>query len=136
MIPALLAVPLAESVLGTVVNAFSPQQAQSSAPAPFTPHLNRAQATAPAEAAPSASPSGTMTKSEWNQLSETDKLAWLKGLAGSHVHATDASGRTFSGVVGNVQQMGGALAMNIGGHLVSLSQLKQISWSPSVTAAA
>jgi hypothetical protein len=134
VIPAILAAPLVQSVVGGVVNGvmncFAP-----SAPAPisrpsFNPYLDGAAATLQA---PLVSPStGTMRSDEWNQMGATDVQSWAKSLAGKHVDATDESGRTISGLVGGMQMLGNNLALNIGGHLVSLSQLKQISWSPSV----
>jgi hypothetical protein len=135
VIPAILAAPLVQGVVGSVVggvmNMFSP-----SGPAPtgsvantFNPYLDRAATAAPAPSI--SSPSGTMRSDELGQMSPTDAQSWAKSLAGKHVDATDESGRTISGLVGGMQMLGSTLALNIGGHLVSLSQLKQISWSPS-----
>jgi hypothetical protein len=75
---------------------------------------------------------GTMRAEQWNRMGNSDVKSWVSSLAGRHVNATEASGRTISGVVNGVQQVGDALALNIGGHLVSLSQLQQISWSPAI----
>ena len=139
MIGALLAVPMVEGVvggvLGSVANVFSPS---SPAPAPsasastFSPYLARATSVEPTQPSFTPSPTGTMRADQWNQMGSTDAQSWMKSLAGRHVDATDETGRTISGVVGGMQQLGGVLALNIGGHLVSLSQLKQINWSPSV----
>ena len=134
MIPALLAAPMVEGVIGNVVgqvmNCFAPSTPPPTAAAPsFSPYLRSASAAAPTS--PGSSPTGTMRADQWNQMSSTDAQSWMKSLAGRHVDATDESGRTISGLVGGVQQIGNTLALNIGGHLVSLSQLKQISWSPS-----
>jgi hypothetical protein len=137
VIPALLAIPLVEGVAGSVMNCFAP-----SAPAApdaatgsnsFSPYLNRAAGMTAAPQLPSATaPSGTMRADQWSQMDSSDTQTWLKGLAGRHVDATDDSGRTISGVVSGVQQLGNTLAINVGGHLVSLSQLKQVTWSPAV----
>lgn len=139
MIGALLAVPMVEGVVGSVVgnvmNCFAPSTPASSASAPaFSPYLNKAALATPTAAQPSftPSPTGTMRADQWSQMGSLDVKSWMQSLAGRHVDATDETGRTYSGVVGGMQQLGGVLALNIGGHLVSLSQLKQISWSPSV----
>jgi hypothetical protein len=66
-------------------------------------------------------------------MGSADLSTWMKSLTGSHINATDVAGHTVSGVVSGVQQLGGALALNVGGHLVSLSQLQQISWSPAIS---
>jgi hypothetical protein len=134
VIPALLAVPAVESVLGGVVgsvaNIFSPSTPPPASSSAFNPYLNAA-SVAP-QPAPGISPSGTMRAEDWRQMSTTDLQSWTKSLAGKHVDATDQSGRTISGVFNGMQQLGSTVALNIGGHLVTLSQLKQISWSPSV----
>jgi hypothetical protein len=127
MIPALLAVPMVEGLVGGAVSALTPQ---SSTPPPFTPSLNQAQ-TAPAST-PVIGPSGTFTSNDWDQMPGSSVVSWAKGLAGSHVSATDFSGKTYCGVVGGVEANNGVVALNIGGHLVNLSQLKQISWSPNI----
>jgi hypothetical protein len=136
MIPAILAAPMVEGVVGGVIggvmNAFSPSEPTAPLPttnSSFSSSLNQA-ATAPSSAPLSST--GIMHSSEWNQMGSADIKSWAQGLAGRHVDATDASGRTISGQVNGMQMMGGVPALNIGGHLVSLSQLKQISWSPSV----
>jgi len=136
VIPAILAAPVVENVVGGVVNQVSsmlssPESAPVSAAA-FNSKLNSATAAAAPASAGSASPSGTMRADDWGQMSTADQKSWLQGLAGKHVDATDESGRTISGTVGGMQMLGSTLAVNIGGHLVSLSQLKQVSWSPSV----
>ena len=132
MIPALLAAPLVGSVVGSVAgsvaNCFAP-----SAPS-FDPYLNQATKAAATPApipSASASPTGTLRADQWSQLGKSDLQTWMKSLAGRHVDATDQTGRTISGLVGGMQQLGDTMALNIGGHLVSLSQLKQVSWSPS-----
>jgi hypothetical protein len=136
VIPAILAAPLVQGVVGGVVNGvmtmFSPSgraPTSGSTAASFNPYLDRAATTPPSP--PVSSSTGTMRSGDWNQMSSTDVQSWAKGLAGKHVDATDESGRTISGQVGGMQMLGNNLALNIGGHLVSLSQLKQISWSPS-----
>lgn len=137
MIPALLAIPVVQDVVGQVMNTFAPAPTAPPAPAPaFTPALNNATSAAttlPNTTLPNTtSPSGILRADQWNQLSPSGVTSWAKGLAGRHVDATDATGRTISGVVTGVQPSGNTLDLNIGGHIVSLSSLKQISWSPSV----
>ena len=131
MIAALLAAPIVQGAVGQVMSCFAPSSpaAPASASASFNPYLT--QATAAPQLSPGSSPIGTMRADQWSQMKNSDVQSWMKSLAGRHVDATDESGRTISGVVGGMQQMGNTLALNIGGHLVSLSQLKQISWSPS-----
>jgi septal ring-binding cell division protein DamX len=143
MIPALLGIPVVEGVVGGVVgsvaNLFSPSQPDAPAPAAspistkgFTPYLNNASA-ATAPQAPGTTPSiGSMRADEWGQMAPTDVQSWAKSLVGKHVTATDQTGRTISGDVSGMQMLGNTLALNVGGHLVSLSQLKQITWAPSV----
>jgi hypothetical protein len=138
VIPALLGIPLVEGVVGGVVgsvaNCFAPSTpppASSSTSSSFTPYLNNASATAAAPQPSPASPTGTMRSDQWGQMQTSDLKSWMTSLAGKHVNATDATGRTISGVVSGAQQLGNTMALNIGGHLVSLSQLSQISWSPS-----
>lgn len=133
MIPAILAAPVVEGVLGQVIGMLAPQSSSSSSSTPtpsFTPALNKA--TTAATPSPIAGASGTMTSSDWSQMSPTDLQSWTKSLAGRHVHATDVSGRTISGIVEANQQTGGVPSLNVGGHLVSLSQLNQITWSPAL----
>ena len=136
MIPAILAAPLVEGVVGGVVgqvmNCFAPSTPSAPASsASFNPYLARAAAATPLQASLAASPTGTMRADQWSQMDSSDVQSWMKSLAGRHVDATDESGRTISGVAGGMQQLGSTLAINIGGHLVSLSQLKQVTWSPS-----
>ena len=138
MIPAILAAPMVEGVVGGVINGVeSLFSSPDSAPTPAsTAVFNSKLSTATAAAAPvsttGAAPSGIMRASDWSQMSPTEQKTWLQGIAGKHVDATDESGRTISGLVGGMQMLGNTVAVNIGGHLVSLSQLKQVSWSPSV----
>jgi len=142
VIPAIIAAPMVEGVVGGVVgsvmNCFAPSAPTSAYPttastpatgSTFSPYLNRASAP---DASPATFSSGVIRSSQWNQMDSKDLTAWMKSLQGSHVHATDATGKTYSGVVSGVQQTGNTTTLNIGGHLVSLSQLNQISWSPAV----
>jgi hypothetical protein len=137
MIPALLALPAVEGVVGQVLGLLSPESStspSSTAPTPsFTPAFNKA-STATVTPAPSTliGPSGAMTSQSWSQMNPTDLQTWMNGLTGHHVHATDISGRTISGVVEAVQTSNGVPSLNVGGHLVSLSQLNQITWSPAI----
>jgi hypothetical protein len=137
MIPALLAVPVVEGVvggvMGSVANIFSPSTPPASASSTaFNPYLNKATAAAVPQPSPTTEPSGTMRADQWNQMGKADTQSWLKSLSGRHVEATDESGKTITGQVNGMQMLGNTMALNIGGHLVSLSQLKQVSWSPSV----
>ena len=72
-----------------------------------------------------------MLANQWNQMSGTDVQSWAKSLAGRHIDATDFAGHTVSGVVSNVTQSGSTMSLTVGGHPVSLSSLKQVSWSPT-----
>ncbi len=134
MIAALLAAPIVEGVVGgavgQVMNCLAPSAPGAPAPS-FSPYLNRAATIAAPQPSPATSPIGTMRADQWNQMGKSDLQSWMKSLAGRHVDATDETGRTISGLVGGMQLLGGMPALNIGGHLVSLSQLKQITWSPS-----
>ncbi len=137
MIPAILAAPLVQNVVGGVVGGvaslFSPPTPMQTGAAgnSFHPYLDQA-SSATSVATPSiSSPSGTLFADDLGQMSPTDAQSWAKSLAGKHVDATDNSGRTITGQVAGMQMLGSTLALNIGGHLVSISQLKQISWSPS-----
>lgn len=139
MIPAILAAPVVGdavgSAVGSVVGGIS---SLFSGPTPtpatsFNPYLNNATATAaPQPPAVSNEATGTMRADDWNQMGHVDLQAWAKGLAGKHITATDTTGRTITGIVSGVQQLGDTMALNVSGHLVSLSQLKQVTWSPSV----
>jgi hypothetical protein len=137
MIPALLAAPIVQGVLGQVMNLLSPTPntppATATTTTSFSPYLNRAAGMAQTSLTPSAStsPSGIMRADEWNQMQPADMKTWAQSLTGRHVDVTDAAGRTISGVVSGTQQMGNTFGLNIGGHLVSLSQLKQVTWSPA-----
>jgi hypothetical protein len=130
VIPALLALPAATSIVGGVVggvmNAFAPSSPTPAAP-PFSPYIDKV--ATPTAAAPSLSRSGMLRSEEWGQMDNTTLKTWAQGLSGHHIDATDSTGRTISGVVGNVSQLGNNLTLSVGGHLVSLSQLKQITWS-------
>jgi hypothetical protein len=141
MIPAILAAPLVQgvvgSVVGSVMNCFAPSAPPPATASPtsgstFTPYLNSATTATAPQFSPSTFSSGTIRASQWNQMGSVDMNSWMKSLQGSHVDATDATGRTISGNVTGVQQLGNTMALNIGGHLVSLSQLNQITWSPSI----
>jgi len=141
VIPALLAAPMVQgvvgsiagSVAGTVQSLFSSPSSTSAPSTAFNPYLERAgQQAASFQPSAFASPSGSMTATDWSQMSPTDVQSWMKSLAGKYVHATDVSGRTVSGVVGGLVQNGGVPALNVGGHLVSLSQVNQITWSPAI----
>ena len=134
MIPALLAAPMVQGVIGNVggvvggmINSLAPAKPSAEAP-PFSAYIDRV-------ARPSTSPAGSsvgiMRSEQWSNMHPTDLVTFANSLAGRHVDATDESGHVFSGTVTGTQQLGDSLALKIGGHLVSLSQLKQISWSPA-----
>ena len=133
MIPALLAVPMVQNlvggVVGGVVNAFAPSTPPPSTPTTFAASLNRA--AAPGTSAPSMAASGVLRADQWAHMNPTAVQSWAKGLIGRHVDATDASGRTVSGLVSALQPAGNSLSLNVGGHLIALSNLKQISWASS-----
>jgi hypothetical protein len=128
MIPALLAVPAATSLVGGVVggvmNAIAPSHSEPAAPS-FSPYIDRVAT----PTAPSLNSAGTLRSEQWGEMDGTSLKNWAQGLAGHHIDATDATGRTISGVVSNVSPLGHDLSLNVGGRLVTLSQLKQISWS-------
>ena len=140
MIPALLAAPMVQgivgsiagSVAGTVESLFSHPSAAPANSAAFNPYLEQASQSAVAAPSAYATPSGSLTTNDWSQMSPADVQSWMQSLTGKHVHATDVSGRTVSGVVSGVTQNGSVLSLNVGGHLVSLSQVNQITWSPAV----
>ena len=133
MIPVLAALPAVQGVLGDVVgsvaNVFSPQPI-APAPAnslPFSSALNSASSAA--AAATVSTSCGIMRSAQWNQMSGTELQSWAKGLAGRHVDATDAAGHAITGTINGVTPNGNDISLNINGHLVALSDLKQISWS-------
>jgi hypothetical protein len=134
MIPALFAAPMVQGIVGSVVGgvsgAFAPSAPAQSAPPAFSPYMDRV--AKPAAPSAATSPTGMLRSEDLSRMNATEVQTWANSLAGHHVDATDASGRTISGLVSGMQQMGHTPALNIGGHLVSLSQLKQISWSPAV----
>lgn len=141
MIPALLAAPMVEGVVGSIAGSvagavqslFSPSSPSSAPAASFQPYLEQAgPGAASSSLSPYATPSGTMTTLDWSQMSPADVQSWLQSLAGRHVQVTDVSGRTVSGTVNALLQNGGVPALNVGGHLVSLSQVNQITWSPAI----
>jgi hypothetical protein len=134
LIPAILAAPMVQGVVGGVVgsvmNMFAPSTPTAPAAASsasFGPMLQR-MAQSLHNPAASASP-GMKLSSDWSQMSATDAQTWLQSLSGRHVDATDAAGHSISGTVNGVSVAGHTLSLNIGGQLVSLSNLKQISWS-------
>ncbi len=132
MIPALLALPLAEGAVGSIAGglASAGNRILGSKPS-FTQHLNNL--TSKAQSIVNHFSSiGTMQSGQWSQMNGSDLQNWAQGLVGLHVDSTDISGNAISGVVSSIHQSNGATALEIGGHLVNLSQMKQISWSPSL----
>jgi hypothetical protein len=137
VIPLLAALPVVQGVVGSVsgiaggvMGSFGPSEPTAPAPAtslPFSSALN--QATKSIHATPSITSPGIMRADQWNEMSGTDLQSWAQSLTGHHIDATDAAGHAISGVVSGVQQTGNDVSLNVGGHLVSLSDLKQVSWS-------
>jgi hypothetical protein len=139
VIPAILAAPIAESVAGSVLGTVggaisslfsSPSSSRASA-ASFAPMLR--QAATQAHAAALNSPMGTMTSNDMAGLSGSDLHTWMTGLTGKHVQAVDSQGHTVSGIVEGCSQTGAAAGLNVNGHLLSLSNLSQLTWSPAVS---
>jgi len=142
VIPAILAAPVAQGIVGSVLGSVggtlsslfsSPSSAApaSSVSPSFAPLLTRA--AAQAHAAALNSPMGTMTSTDLGSMSETDLRTWMMGLTGKHVHAVDSQGHAVSGIVEGYSQTGGTIGLNINGHLLSVSSLSQISWSPAIS---
>jgi len=134
VIPALAALPMVQGIVGGVVgsvaNVFSPSEPTAPAPSasiPFSAALGRLTPATPA--APSTATPGILRADQWNQMSDTDVQSWAKSLTGHHVDATNFAGHAISGTVDGIQQTGNGVALNVSGHLVSLSDLKQVSWS-------
>jgi hypothetical protein len=137
MIPALLAAPVVEGVVGSMVGsvagllgANSSTSAGASSASSFAPMLR--QAAARATASLYASPTGAMTTSDWSGMSGTDVQSWLTTLTGKRVHTVDLQGHVVSGVAQGFSTVNGAPGINVGGHFVALSTLNQVSWSPAI----
>jgi hypothetical protein len=116
-------------VVGSVANVFSPEP---TAPTPthslpFSSALSSASSSA--AAATISTSCGIMRADQWNQMSGPELQSWAKGLAGRHIDATDAAGHAITGTVSSVTPNGNEISLNINGHPVALSDLKQISWS-------
>ncbi len=135
MIPVLAALPAVGDVLGgvvgTVANVFSPAPTTTN-PTAFSTAFNSASSAA--SAATISTSCGIMRAAQWNQMSGSELQTWAKGLAGRHIDATDAAGHTVTGTVNGVTPAGNDISLNINGHLVALSGLKQISWSATAAA--
>ena len=133
-----MALPVAQDVLGGVVGSvaglFSSPQPAPTAPssAPFSVALNSASSAA--AAATISTSCGVMNANQLGQMSGSELQSWAKGLTGRHVDATDTAGHAITGVVNGVVPSGTTVSLNIGGHLVDLSNLKQISWSATAAA--
>jgi hypothetical protein len=140
VIPAILAVPAVEGLLGSVAGVassilsapFSQGGPSSATPAAsgFGPILS--QVSSRASALLYATPTGSMTTNDWNGMSGTDVHNWMMSLTGKHVHAVETDGKTISGIVQGYSTMNGTTGLNISGHFVSLSNLNQVSWSPAI----
>jgi hypothetical protein len=137
VIPAILALPAAEGIAGSVLSSvggtlaglFHPGSTGTASASSFAPMLR--QAASQAHAAVLNSPMGTMTSNDLDGMSGPDLRTWMMGLTGKTVHAVDSQGHAISGVVEGYSQTGGTMGLNINGHLVSVAGLTQISWSPS-----
>ena len=133
MIPVMAALPVVQGILGGVVgsvaNVFSPQPTapEPTNSLPFSSALNSASAAA--SAATISTSCGIMRADQWDQMSGPQLQSWAKGLTGRHVDATDAAGHAITGTVKGVTPTANGVSLNIGGHLVALSDLKQVSWS-------
>jgi hypothetical protein len=134
MIPALLALPFAQSALGSVAGGLAStlggviSNGAQTFGQQFNSLTNMGQ-----PSASTVSPSGTLQSSQWNQMNSSQLQAWGQALVGKHVDSTDIAGNAISGLVSGIHQANGITTMEIGGHLVTLSQMNQISWSPSAT---
>jgi hypothetical protein len=138
VIPAVLALPVAEGLAGSVLSSVggtlaglfnSGSTSAAGSISSFAPMLR--QAASQAHAAALNSPMGTMTANDIGGLGDSDLRTWMMGLTGKTVHAVDSQGHAVSGVVEGYSQTGGTMGLNINGHLVSVAGLTQISWSPS-----
>ena len=133
MIPVLAALPAVQGILGDVVgsvaNVFSSQPIApaSTSSLPFSSALNSASSAA--AAATVSTSCGVMRSAQWDQMSGTELQSWARGLTGRHIDATDAAGHAITGTVNGVTPNGNDISLNINGHTVALSGLKQISWS-------
>ena len=133
MIPVLAALPVVQGVLGGVVGSVAnmfgsqPTAPQPTTSLPFSSALSSASAAA--SAATISTSCGIMRANQWDQMSGSELQSWAKGLTGRHVDATDAAGHAITGTVSGVTPSGNDISLHINGHLVALSDLKQISWS-------
>ncbi|MEI9998730.1 MAG: hypothetical protein WDO13_05945 [Verrucomicrobiota bacterium] len=125
----MVALPMVQGVVGGVVGGVASMLAPSApeAPAPAVPS-SFATALQRVTSAASSGP-GTMQAGEWSQMSPDSVQTWARSLTGRHVDATDATGKSISGVVQGFTPSGNTVALNISGHVVPLSQLKQVTWS-------
>ncbi len=139
MIPAILAAPVVEGVLGSVASLassiFAPPSASlaaSAAPATGSFAHSLQQVASRATAALYNTPTGSMTTNDWNGMGSTDLHNWMMSLTGKQVHAVDVGGKIVSGVVQGYSTMNGSIGLNISGHFVPLSNLNQVTWSPAI----
>ncbi len=134
MIPALLALPFAQSAISSIAGGLASTLggALSNGAQTFGQQFNSLTNSAQA-AISKVSASGTLQSNQWNQMNGSDLQAWGQALVGKHVDATDIAGNAISGLVSGIHQANGITTMEIGGHLVTLSQMNQISWSPSIS---
>ena len=136
MIPVLAALPAVSDVLGgvvgTVANVFYPPPTAPADSPSFSSTLNSISSAA--AAATVSTSCGVMRATQWNQMSDAELQSWAKGLAGRHIDATDLAGHAITGTISSVTPNGNDISLNINGHPVALSDLKQISWSATTAA--
>jgi hypothetical protein len=138
VIPAILAAPVVEGVLGSVASLassiFSPPSASSAASAPASTSFAQSlqQVSARASAALYNTPTGSMTTNDWNGMSSTGLHNWMMSLTGKQVQTVDLGGKTLSGVVQGYSTMNGSVGLNVSGHFLPLSNLNQVTWSPAI----
>jgi hypothetical protein len=139
VIPAILAAPVVEGVLGSVAglasSIFAPPSASATSASPvasgsFAQSLQ--QVASRATAALYNTPTGSMTPNDWSGMNGTDLHNWMMSLTGKHVNAVDLGGKTVSGIVQGYSTMNGTMGLNVGGHFLPLSNLNQVSWSPAI----
>ncbi len=138
MIPAILAAPVVEGVLGSVASLasslFSPSSSISSDAAPVATSFAQSlqQVAARASAALYNTPTGSLTSNDWNGMGGTDLHNWMMSLTGKQVQTVDVGGKTVTGIVQGFSTMNGTVGLNVSGHFLPLSNLNQVTWSPAI----
>lgn len=135
MLP-LLALPLATSLAGSVINAFTggssrqPQTAVSDNSPSFQSFLDKESQGQGQEE--TFGPLGCLQSNGLSKLGGSSLQQFGQNLDGRSINATDFSGKVLSGVGSHFAVHNGVATLEIGGNIVNLQQLKQISWSPSI----